>query len=126
MFKTSMKIIQAKLFRSPRSADPKGAGKNQVKGVHMLSRRFSKFLAAVALAIAFVACAGISGGSEAKAQGFSRNYYRGRQWDRRHHQRERYQWRRYRQHDRWNYRRYNRFDRYRYNNRFGRYPYRRW
>jgi hypothetical protein len=96
----------------------------------MLSGRFSKFLAAVALAIAFVACAGISGGSEAKAQGYYRNYYRGRHWDRddyrRYRQRERYQWWRHRQRDRWNYRRYDRFDRYRYNNRFGRYPYRRW
>jgi hypothetical protein len=31
MFKSSMKIIRAKLFRRPRSADPNGAGKNQAK-----------------------------------------------------------------------------------------------
>jgi hypothetical protein len=31
MFTSSMKIIRAKLFRRPRSADPNGAGKNQAK-----------------------------------------------------------------------------------------------
>jgi hypothetical protein len=31
MFKSSMNIIRAKLFRRPRSADPNGAGKNQAK-----------------------------------------------------------------------------------------------
>jgi hypothetical protein len=120
-----MKIIQAKLFRRPRSADPKGAEKNHVKGVFMLFRRFSKFLTAAALAIAFVACAGIAGGSEAKAQGYYRNYYQNRYRNDayRRRERQRYFWLRNRQREEW--RRHNRFERYRYNNRYGRY-YRRW
>ena len=130
-----MKIIQAKLFCQPRSADPKGAEKNQVKGVFMLFRRFSKFLTAAALAIAFVACAGVAGGSEAKAQGYYRNYYqnRHRDWDRdafrRQRERERFFWlrQREREREREEWRRHHRFERYRYNDRFGRYPYyRRW
>jgi hypothetical protein len=127
MFKSSMNIIRAKLFRRLRSSDPKSAGKNQAKGVFMLSRRLTQLLTATALAIAFISFAG---GSEAKAQGYYRNYNynRNRQWDRdRDRQRERYLWQRQRQRDRWEWRRHNRFDRYRYNNRFGRYPYnRRW
>jgi hypothetical protein len=133
MFKSSMKIIQAKLFWRPLSADPKGAEKNQLKGVFMLFRKFSKFLTAAALAIAFVACAGVAGGSEAKAQGFYRNYYqnRHRDWDRdesrRQRERERFFWLRQREREREEWRRHHRFERYRYNNRFGRYPYnRRW
>jgi hypothetical protein len=98
----------------------------------MLFRRLSQIFAAATLAIAFVAFAGVAGGSEAKAQGFYRNYNqnRNRQWDRddyrRRQQRERFFWRqRERQRDEW--RRHHRFERYRYNNRFGRYPfYRRW
>ena len=99
----------------------------------MLSRRFSQLLTATALAIAFVAFAGVAGGSEAKAQGYYRNYdyNRSRQWDRddyrRRQQRERFLWQRYRQRERWEWRRHHRFDNYRYNNRFGRYPlFRRW
>ena len=99
----------------------------------MLSRRLTQLLTATALAIAFVAFAGIAGGSEAKAQGYYRNYNynRDRHWDRddyrRNRQRERFLWQRHRQRDRWEWRRHERFDRYRYNNRFGRYPYnRRW
>jgi hypothetical protein len=128
MFKSSMNIIRAKLFRRLRSSDLKSAGKNQAKGVFMLSRRLTQLLTATALAIAFISFAGVAGGSEAKAQGYYRNYNynRYRQWDRRHHQRERYLWQRHRQRDRFEWRRHNRFDRYRYNNRFGRYPYRRW
>jgi hypothetical protein len=94
----------------------------------MLSRRLTKLLTATALAIAFISFAGVAGGSEAKAQGYYRNYNhnRSRQWDR-YRQRQRFQWQRQRQRDRWEWRRHNRFDRYRYNNRFGRYPYyRRW
>jgi len=136
MFTSSMKIIQAKLFRRPRSADPKGAEKNHVKGVFMLFRKFSKFLTAAALAIAFVACAGIAGGSEAKAQGFNRNYYqnRHRDWDRdrdrdafRRRERERFLWLRNREREREEWRRHHRFERDRYYNRYGRSPYyRRW
>jgi hypothetical protein len=132
MFTSSMKFIQAKLFRRPRSADPKGAEKNHVKGVFMLFRKFSKFLTAAALAIAFVACAGIAGGSEAKAQGFNRNYYqnRHRDWDRdafRRRERERSFWLRNREREREEWRRHHRFERYRYYNRNGRSPYyRRW
>ena len=99
----------------------------------MIFRRLSQLLTATALAIAFVAFAGVAGGSEAKAQGYYRNYNqnRYRQWDRdafrRQQQRERFLWQRHRQRDRWEWRRHERFDRYRYNNRFGRYPfYRRW
>jgi len=95
----------------------------------MLSRRLSQLLTATALAIAFVAFAGVAGGSEAKAQGYYRNYNRSRDWDRddyrRYRQRQRFLWQRHRQRDRWEWRRHQRFDRYRYNNRFGRY-YRRW
>src|SRR5262245_59842284 len=126
MFKSSMKIIQAKLFRRPRSADPNGADKNHVKGVFMLFRKFSKFLTAAALAIAFVACAGIAGGSEAKAQGYYRNYDHNRHREdafRRQRERERFFWQRNRQREEW--RRHHRFERNRYNNRYGRY-YRRW
>jgi hypothetical protein len=130
MFKSSMKIIQAKLFWRPLSADPKGAEKNQVKGVFMLFRKFSKFLTAAALAIAFVACAGIAGGSEAKAQGYYRNNDHNRHREdafRRQRERERFFWLRQRQREREEWRRHHRFERYRYNNRFGRSPYnRRW
>jgi len=97
----------------------------------MLFRRLSQFLAAAALAIAFVAFAGVAGGSEAKAQGFYRNYNqnRYRQWDRddyrRRQQRERFFWLRQRERERDAWRRHNRFERYRYNNRYGRF-YRRW
>jgi hypothetical protein len=133
MFKSSMKIIQAKLFWLPRSANPEGAEKNQVKGVFMLFRRFSKFLTAAALAIAFVACAGIAGGSEAKAQGYYRNYNqnRHRDWDRdafrRQRERERFFFLRQRQREREYCRPHDRFDRSRYYNRFGRSSYyRRW
>jgi hypothetical protein len=126
-----MEIIQAKSFWRPRSADPNGAGKNQVKGVFMLFRRFSKFLTAAALAIAFVACAGIAGGSEAKAQGYYRNYNqnRHRDWDRdafrRQRERERFFWLRQREREREEWRRHHRFERYRYNDRYGRF-HRRW
>jgi hypothetical protein len=99
----------------------------------MLSRKLTQLLTATALAIAFVAFAGVAGGSETKAQGYNRNYdhNRDRHWDRddyrRNRQRERFLWQRHRQRDRWESRRHERFDRYRYNNRFGRYPYnRRW
>ncbi|HEV2664532.1 MAG TPA: hypothetical protein VG324_06460, partial [Blastocatellia bacterium] len=99
----------------------------------MIFRRVSQLLTAVALAVAFVAFAGVAGGSEAKAQGFYRNYYhnRNRQWEResfrRQQQRERYFWLRQRQRERWEWRRHQRFDRYRYSNRYGRNPYfRRW
>jgi hypothetical protein len=99
----------------------------------MLYRKVSKFLTAAALAIAFVACAGIAGGSEAKAQGYYRNYdqNRHRQWEReafrRQRERERFYWLRQRQREREYWRRNQRFERYRYYNRFGRYPYyRRW
>jgi hypothetical protein len=131
MFKSSMKTIQAKLFRRPRSADPKDAGKNYAKGVFMIFRRLSQFLAAAALAMAFVAFAGVAGGSEAKAQGFYRNYNqnRNRQWDRDDYRRrqQRFFWSRQRERQRDAWRRHNRFERYRYNNRFGRNPfYRRW
>ena len=93
----------------------------------MLFRRFSKFLTAAALAIAFVACAGIAGGSEAKAQGYYRNYNQNRHRDdyRRQHERERFFWLRQRQREREEWRRHHRFERFRYNNRFGRYN-RRW
>ena len=94
----------------------------------MLFRRFSKVLTAAALAIAFVACAGIAGGSEAKAQGFYRNYNHNRNRHdtfRRYQQRERFQWRRQHQRDRYEWRRHQRFERYRYN-RFGRPYYRRY
>jgi hypothetical protein len=90
----------------------------------MLFRRFSKFFTAAALAIAFVACAGIAGGSEVKAQGYYRNYNQNRH---RQEQRERLFWLRQRQRERENWRRHERFERYRYNNRFGHRPYyRRW
>jgi hypothetical protein len=99
----------------------------------MLFRRFSKFLTAAALAIAFVACAGIAGGSEAKAQGYYRNYdqNRHRQWEReafrRQQQRERFFFLRQRQREREYCRPHDRFDRSRYYNRFGRSSYyRRW
>jgi len=94
----------------------------------MIYRRLSQFLTAVALALAFVAFAGFAGGSEAKAQGYYRNYH----WNRpnaviRHRQQERYYWLRNRERERDAWRRHERFERYRYNNRFGRYPYyRRW
>jgi hypothetical protein len=93
----------------------------------MLSRRLTKLLTATALAIAFISFAGVAGGSEAKAQGYYRNYNynRYRQWDRRNHQRERYLWRQ-RQRDRFEWRRHQRFDRYRYNNRYNNRYYRRW
>src|SRR5262249_58818970 len=121
MFKSSMKIIQAKLFRRQRSADPKGAEKNHVKGVLMLFRRFSKFLTAAALAIAFVAFAGIAGGSEAKAQGYYRNYYQNRYRQdafRRERERERFFYLRQRQREREDCRPHDRFERYRYHNRY--------
>ena len=99
----------------------------------MLSRRLTQLLTATALAIAFISFAGVAGGSEAKAQGYYRNYNHGRSrnWDRddyrRYRQRQRFFWQRQRQRDRFEWRRHQRFDRYRYNNRFGRYPYnRRW
>jgi len=99
----------------------------------MLFRRFSKFLTAAALAIAFVACAGVAGGSEAKAQGFYHNYYQNRHRDRdrdafrRERERERFFWLRQREREREEWRRHHRFERYRYDNRYGRSPYfRRW
>ncbi|MBO0860056.1 MAG: hypothetical protein J2P21_16615 [Chloracidobacterium sp.] len=52
----------------------------------MLFRRLSQFLAATALAIAFVVFAGAAGGSEAKAQGIY--YYRANPYIR-HRERER-------------------------------------
>ena len=94
----------------------------------MLSRRLTKLLTATALAIAFISFAGVAGGSEAKAQGYYRNYNynRHRNWDRdnyrRSRQRQRFFWQRQRQRDRFEWRRHQRFDRYRYNNRY----YRRW
>ena len=94
----------------------------------MLFRKFSKFLTAAALAIAFVACAGIAGGSEAKAQGYYRNYDHNRHREdafRRQRERERFFWLRNRQREREEWRRHQRFERYRYNNRNGR-NYRRW
>lgn len=100
--------------------------KDSHKGVFMLYRRLSQFLTAVALALAFVAFAGVSGGSEAKAQGIYRNYHRPNAIIR-HRQQERYYWLRHRERERDAWRRHERFERYRYNNRFGRYPfYRRW
>ena len=96
----------------------------------MLFRKFSKFLTAAALAIAFVACAGIAGGSEAKAQGFNRNYYQNRHRQeelRRERERERFFWLRNREREREEWRRRHRFERDRYYNRYGRSPYyRRW
>jgi nicotinamide mononucleotide (NMN) deamidase PncC len=99
----------------------------------MLFRKFSKFLTAAALAIAFVACAGIAGGSEVKAQGYYCNDYqnRHRQWEReafrRQQERERFFLLRQRQREREYWRGNERFERSRYYSRFGRYPYyRRW
>jgi hypothetical protein len=99
----------------------------------MLFRKFSKFLTAAALAIAFVAFASIAGGSEAKAQGYYCNDYhnRHRQWEReafrRQQERERFFLLRQRQREREYWRGNERFERSRYYNRFGRYPYyRRW
>jgi len=96
----------------------------------MLYRRFSKFLTAVALAIAFVAFAGIAGGSEAKAQGYYRDYNQNRHRQeelRRERERERFFWLRNRQREREEWRRHHRFEHDRYYNRYGRSPYfRRW
>jgi hypothetical protein len=75
------------LFRRLRSADSNDAGNIfDDKGVYMLFRRLSQFLAAAALAIAFVVFAGAAGGSEAKAQGIY--YYRANPYAR-HIERER-------------------------------------
>src|SRR5262245_49606221 len=100
----------------------------------MLFRRLSQLLTAAALAVAFVAFAG---GSEAKAQGYYRNYYpyRHQQWERealrRHEQRERFlygnsPWLRRHQHrERWELTQHQDFERYRYNRYRGPF-YRRW
>ena len=101
-----MRIIQAKLFRQLRSDDPKGAGKNHEKGVFMSFRRLSKMLTAVALALTFVAFAGVAGGSEAKAQGIHRGYWNRRGPAFRYRQRERYYWNRYNSRRFYGYRRY--------------------
>ena len=69
----------------------------------MKFRRLSQIFAAAALAITFVVAAGAASGSEAKAQGIYRNYYKGRKaaiikrrqrylWNR-HRQRQRAAWR---------------------------------
>jgi len=105
----------------------------------MLFRRVTQLLTATALAIAFVAFAGVAGGSEAKAQGIYRNYYQNRHQQRerydlrRHQQRERFLYgnspwlRRHQQRERWGLRRHQRFERYCYSNRYGRNPFfRRW
>lgn len=99
----------------------------------MLFRRFSQMLTAAAMAVAFVALMGMAGGSEAKAQGFSRNYHLNRHQARerfslrRHQQRERFFYgrspfvRRHQARERFQLRRHQRFERFRYNNRFRRY-----
>lgn len=100
----------------------------------MLFRRLSQFLAAAALAVAFVALAGVAGGSEAKAQGFYRNYGLNRHQSReravlrRHQQRERFfygrsPWlRRHQQIERFQLRRHQRFERRGFfNNRYRRF-----
>jgi nicotinamide mononucleotide (NMN) deamidase PncC len=90
----------------------------------MLFRRLSQFLAAAALAIAFVVFAGAAGGSEAKAQGIYRNYYRPNAVIRQR-ERERFLWHRRQELRREAWRRHYRIAPYRYN--YGRYPYhRRW
>lgn len=104
----------------------------------MLFRRLSQLLTATALAVAFVALAGVAGGSDAKAQGFYRNHHLNRhQWRertalRRHQQRERFRYRhspwlrRHQQRERWELRRHQRFERYRHY-RYRREPFfRRW
>jgi hypothetical protein len=96
----------------------------------MLYRRLSQFLIAAALAVAFVALAGMASSSEAKAQGYYRNYQlnrhqsRGREALRRHQQRERFfygrsPWlRRHQEIERFQLRRHQRFERgRRFNNR---------
>jgi hypothetical protein len=120
-----MKIILVKLFRRLQSADLNGAGYNLDKGVFMIYRRLSQFLTAAALAIAFVAFAGVAGGSEAKAQGIYRNYNWNRNAIIRQRERERYLRLRREQFRREEWRRHNRFDHSRYDHR--RFPYyRRW
>jgi nicotinamide mononucleotide (NMN) deamidase PncC len=89
----------------------------------MLFRRLSQFLAVAALAIAFVVFAGAAGGSEAKAQGIYRNYYRPNAIIRqRERERERFLWHRRQELRREAWRRHYRSP-YHY---YGRYPYRRW
>src|SRR5262249_28541912 len=104
--RSPMKIIQAKLFRQLRSNDPTGAGKNYEKGVSMSFRGLSKFFIAAALAVTFVAFAGVAGGSEAKAQGIYRNHWNRRGPSIRYRQRERYNWYRYNNRRFYGYRRY--------------------
>lgn len=131
MFQSSMKIIQANYSGGRDPLIQRTPDKDQVKGVDMLFRRLSQFLTAAALAITFVAFAGVAGGSEAKAQGYYRNYNRHQSRERydlrRHQRRERFRYgnspwlRRHQQRERWNFRRHQRFERFRYNR-----PYRRW
>src|SRR5262245_56520356 len=128
----SKRKLPAKLFRRLRSDDPNGAVKNHQKGVFMSFRRLSKILTAAALALTFVAFAGVAGGSEAKAESKSYNSYQNRanfQRDGdgyRHRQYERYQWMRRRQ--RAEFYRRERFGRphygrpYGYGRSYGRYP----
>src|SRR5262245_29535047 len=92
----------------------------------MLVRRLSQFGAPAILAMAFVAFAGISGGSVAKAQGrYYDNYrdshqYREREALRRHQQRERYIYgnsygvRSHQQREREDLRRHQRIEQFRY------------
>jgi hypothetical protein len=77
----------------------------------MKFRRLSKFFAAIALALTFVVAAGAAGTSEVKAQGYYRNYNRGRRAAIIRH-RQRYFWNRQRARSNW-----------RYNNRHYRAPY---
>jgi hypothetical protein len=90
-------------------------------------RRFSQLLVATAMAVAFVALAGVAGGSEAKAQGYYRGNHLNRHQSRerfalrRHQRRERFRYgnsfrlRRHQRRERWDLRRHQRFERYRYN-----------
>src|SRR5262245_61840206 len=100
----------------------------------MLVRRLSKLLTASFLAVAFVACAGVAGGSVAKAQGRYRDYYRNdHQWRerealRRHQQRERFLYgdscdvRRHQERERFALRRHQRFEGPRFNDGYWRFP----
>ena len=100
----------------------------------MLVRRLSQLLTAAILAVAFVAFAGVGGGSVAKAQGrYYDNYqnaygWRGREALRRRQLRENYlrDERRHEFRDWEAWRRHERLERYRYHDGYGRLPFRRW
>ena len=106
----------------------------------MLDRRLSQLVTPTILALAFVAFAGVAGGSVAKAQGrYCDNYQNSHQWRqrealRRHQQRERYIYdnsyavRYHQQREREEFRRHQRVERFRdlmgggrFNNGYGRF-----